>query len=877
MKPAARYLSAVFAATLALIAFTLTVPLSSDVSRAQRSEKKLAPEAGTISGRVFGDFNGDGVYDTSGGTTAAPLAIDAGVAGVAVTVYDSNGANQGSGTTNASGQYSIAATGTGPYRVEFTGLPAGYSLSARSTDSVSGGTATNAGSTEQFVPDGGTANVNLAINRPVDYCQNNPKICSQLYGLGAANQPESIFETDYAGGSTRTTGGNPVTDFQAPGNTSRATTDEVGTTFGLAYNRNANVVYAAAFLKKHAKFGPGGTGAIYQVNRNTGAVSEYVNLNTVFGANTAGANPHDVTNYDFDNGNTTWDAAGKIALGGMAISDDMANLFVINLADRKLYKIPTSGTLDSATITSSAFPATFTDCTTASNVRPFAVAFYEGQLYLGAVCSGQSGTATTNRLRMYVLQADPSTLVINAAPLINQRFNYTRAEIDPGASAAWNNWAATFTNLAAQGNFVYPQPMVTDLDFDRGNIIISVRDRMGDQSGYFNQSNPGNTADLRKGITGGDIIRGCGAVGSWTLESNGRCGGIGGAPQGSNEGLGGGEYYYQENYHPNGNPHDEVANGAATQIPGHNVMVASIMDPVYLPTDNIFDSGGFRWFDNSTGAQTKGYLAYQAGDFGKANGMGNVVALCDAAPIELGNRVWRDTNLNGVQDANEPGIAGITLHLYQASTLLATIVTDASGEYYFISGTAVDPNTADNIGIVNGKILRSTIYQIRMDNPANFATGGPAENLRLTTVDQTTQLGDDDSSDSDAVLVLNPGGSSAGTWPVISVTTGSGGSNTHALDLGLMFSPTAAGVTVAGRLTTSEGIGIRSVQVMMTTRFGELRRTMTGAFGFYAFEDVPAGENVLVTVSAKRFRFAQSSLVVFTGDSLANVDFVATP
>lgn len=58
----------------------------------------------------------------------------------------------------------------------------------------------------------------------------------------------------------------------------------------------------------------------------------------------------------------------------------------------------------------------------------------------------------------------------------------------------------------------------------------------------------------------------------------------------------------------------------------------------------------------------------------------------------LGNYVWSDLNNDGIQDANEPGIAGITVTLYDATgnTPLASTVTDADGKYQFVN---LDPGT----------------------------------------------------------------------------------------------------------------------------------------------------------------------------------------
>ncbi len=50
----------------------------------------------------------------------------------------------------------------------------------------------------------------------------------------------------------------------------------------------------------------------------------------------------------------------------------------------------------------------------------------------------------------------------------------------------------------------------------------------------------------------------------------------------------------------------------------------------------------------------------------------------------LGDFVWNDVNMNGVQDAGEPGIPGLTIKLYSCGgTLLATQTTDSSGLYLF--------------------------------------------------------------------------------------------------------------------------------------------------------------------------------------------------
>lgn len=139
-----------------------------DLAEALLPQPEVALAAGAISGVVFRDFNSDGQLTANGTIT------DTGVADVTVTIYDAAGTAQGNDTTDSTDAYSISATGTGPYRVEFTTLPAGYFPSFHSSHSGSNTTAPNsaattAGTTVQFVPDGNSSNVNLAINAPEDY------------------------------------------------------------------------------------------------------------------------------------------------------------------------------------------------------------------------------------------------------------------------------------------------------------------------------------------------------------------------------------------------------------------------------------------------------------------------------------------------------------------------------------------------------------------------------------------------------------------------------------------------------------------------------------------------------------------------------------
>ncbi len=89
------------------------------------------------------------------------------------------------------------------------------------------------------------------------------------------------------------------------------------------------------------------------------------------------------------------------------------------------------------------------------------------------------------------------------------------------------------------------------------------------------------------------------------------------------------------------------------------------------------------------------------------------------------------------------------------------------------------------------------------------------------------------------------------------------------------FAPTAAEVTVAGRITTAEGRGIRNVRILMTNSGGESRTVLSGTFGYFRFTDVPAGATYVFTAFAKQFQFKEPSQVHAITEDTEGINFVA--
>lgn len=89
------------------------------------------------------------------------------------------------------------------------------------------------------------------------------------------------------------------------------------------------------------------------------------------------------------------------------------------------------------------------------------------------------------------------------------------------------------------------------------------------------------------------------------------------------------------------------------------------------------------------------------------------------------------------------------------------------------------------------------------------------------------------------------------------------------------LNPTAANVSVSGRVVSSDGYGIANVTVTLNDPNGAARTARTSSFGWYRFDDVEAGRSYIVSVSSKRHTFHPPSILISVEDELTELDFVA--
>ena len=92
------------------------------------------------------------------------------------------------------------------------------------------------------------------------------------------------------------------------------------------------------------------------------------------------------------------------------------------------------------------------------------------------------------------------------------------------------------------------------------------------------------------------------------------------------------------------------------------------------------------------------------------------------------------------------------------------------------------------------------------------------------------------------------------------------------------LSPSAAPATISGRALDSFGRGIGGARITaMDAQTGELSSAITNPFGFYTVVGTEVDRFYVMTISHKRFTFADDTRSFTLHDNLVGVDFVANP
>ena len=736
------------------------------------------PLLADVTGTVFDDVDFDGVR----------TAADAPVGGVVVNAYDDSGALVGNSpqTSDASGAYTLTGV-SGTVRVEFT-IPAGLGFDP----GVSGSSNV---SSVAFVADG--AALDFGVNRAAAFCQDSPLMATTCFVAGDPERadfpgPLGIDEALVAFSSS-------LTGAIAEG----ARASDIGSVWGLAYHRRHRRLFSSAFVKAHAGLlnAPGGggrLGAIWITDFSGGDPAVVAPGNELFvdldalGINVGAIVDNTARDLglagDPEEDLPAFETVGTIGLGDIDLSEDGRTLYVVSLASKQVVSLDlTSFNADPTARPSAATPLPAYPNPACQNGedRPFGLKVRGDQVFLGVVCDASSGTDADLDARVFVFNQATNAWGTALAPF---SLDFTRGFTHNRTCNTWQPWSEDPADIqtSQSGAFegrCWPQPILSDIEFDAaGAMILGFTDRGAHQLGAGQPlpgAVPGTPDYTTVGVSGGDVMRAVPNGAAYALESGGTTSAGGGCgPVG--EGVGDGEFYCEDFGAVTGPRHFETSLGGLASRFGTNdtLMTATV------PSAN--ESAGIYALSNATGRTTQRYTIYEDfpqqndGSYNKGAGLGDLELLCEAPPIQIGNRFWLDADGDGLQDPGESAIAGVRLVLFDANgTPVGQAITDANGNYYFdlVQPTVLgdgDPNASDSLVVLDNPFDAQFRIEIAADN---FDVGGPLEGLEITAANATGEA-----VDSDAVAL-------AGGGVGVELTTGAPGENDHTFDFGVRQIP----------------------------------------------------------------------------------------
>ena len=513
-----------------------------------------------------------------------------------------------------------------------------------------------------------------------------------------------------------------------------------GSIYGLAWNKSKQLLYSSAFVKQFSSLGPLGLGGIYAMDRN-GNTQPWLNLKNT-GINLGALNGTEAGDCNYGS------LVGKTGLGNMDITDDDRFLLVTNLYKKSLLIIPTEGP-DASNIMELNIPNP--GCSN-DNYAVSAVKYYNGSVYVGVTCTAET-SAKKSDCSIHVYELNLLSKIFNE--ILTTKFAKEYWLAKPGASKIVSQW-------------------LTDIDFNnRGEMILGIADRKG--HAYCAGIEPLTNQE-------GDILVAFKKDNIWVLENGGVVNGRSGTGVGHYEGPGQGEFFGEDYWIVAPSLHQEVSFGtiAGTRT---NEVINAVFDPRYESF-----SGGLHRYNTDNGKLIATYEIYtrETSAFGKSSGIGDIEVLLEPVPLEIGNLVWLDENKNGIQDADEKGLAGITLRLYDATgcTKVGQPTTDANG-YYIFNHNNVDLNSD---GINDNLSYESKYYVVISDNRFEPVTGKlnyNGKNYNLSKSD-IQSVGIPDAYDSDAKMNLSGVCAAIAKMPVVIVETGTTGQNQFIFDIGFM-------------------------------------------------------------------------------------------
>ena len=356
-----------------------------------------------------------------------------------------------------------------------------------------------------------------------------------------------------------------------------ATYKQVGTAYGLAYNDAEPALYAGAYMKRQFPFGPSGPGAIYRIDMRTGRVSLFALVPN------AGGDPH-ASRMSYPDADVR-PLVGKSSLGDLDFNEERTELFVMNLADRQIYRFRMPDGRPLGHFPHGAINESWAD----ADARPFGLAFHRGLLYHAVMNSAQS-TGKDGEVEAYVYESNPDGGNMRQVAAIPMGYARGTIKLGPGSrqvNMKWNAWTDA-EPPEPRGDFAYAthaQPMPTDIEFAGNDMLLGLRDRTSDMSAVYLIYSHLVAREEHLGMGVGDLLLGSPKDGGWKFQT---------VPE-----------FFQDDALYIG---AESTTGGLATIPWLNQVVSAAVGLQVPSESNVRPQEGALWFDTDSGKQARSEL-----------------------------------------------------------------------------------------------------------------------------------------------------------------------------------------------------------------------------------------------------------------------------
>jgi len=808
-----------------------------------------------ISGTVFQDLpvNGStlnvyGVKDSN----------ELGVKGITVTAYPDNIST----VTDSNGSWSLATTVNS--RVEFSNLPSYLKESSN---------AQVENSSVRFVTNG-SSNINFGVYNPDDFSDTaNPLYVNNLQQNGShmGSTFQSLQTVHYNATGLNANFQNHYHEYgtgEVP--LDKITMEDIGSVWGKAYQKDKKRLFVASMLQRHVGFAHS-PADIYVISYASGIPPSLVGNFSLQGrVPSNGGDVIDLGFVDRSSGtdyflypdpaklNIDLDAyakVGKISYGGVDIDHEHSKLWLVNLNQKGLISVDISGdfnSLSSSTINQYLIEKLPNHPTcTGGYLRPWALKIHEGKGYLGAICDANI-SKNINDMNAFILSFDLEKPELGFSKVLEFSLNY------PRQLKKWHAWEDSYFDPKHPKTYngqIYGEPILSDIEFDRyNNMYLAFFDRYSTQLGNNNYRAISGTTELEGSYEYGEVLRICNINGIYEKEGTGDCN------KSNYNDLNIAEFFNDQG----GDRNREASLGSLAQLKGSDEILLTILDPHPEETTgkkktkeywftqgeetlSLSDGSIKNWYAN---AYTRG-----AGLNGKANGIGDIELITAEAPIEIGDRVWLDSNGNGIQDANESGLANVKVEFVCGDEVKSTAVTDANGTYIFSNDANKVSADSYKYGVYDLK-PKSTNCMIRVPN----ISGVNKQSSLVNTVLTIANYGEGNNSTiNDSNGIIN-GDSAESNITVETIPVS--GANNHSFDFG--FKPVGSWSGRVSEDTDNDNIGDKSLSGVTIQLFNDTDRdgqpdgvviatVDTNGSGEYRFENILVGNYVAIEVQPAGF------------------------